>query len=294
VTGGTNSDGYQGQWTPTDDSSDFNVTNFLVRQIVGKNSTATLVKVTAVTNTGAVAAVGFVDVQPLVNMIDGAGNSTPHGVLHNVPYMRVQGGANAVILDPKVGDVGVAVFADRDVSSVKANKAQANPGSRRRFDMADGLYLGGMLNGVPDQYVRFTDDGIVIADKNSNKIEMASNLITITGNVKITGTLETDGATTLKDALDVQGAATLEQTIDVKGAATLETTLDVTGLTTAAAANFSGAVAASTMAATTTVTAGTNLLGADMLITGHLAYTAHEHPYFRSSPSSPDNTSPPT
>src|SRR6185312_7579436 len=66
----------------------------------------------------------------------------------------------AIILDPQVGDIGIAIFADHDISSVAANKAQANPGSWRRFSMADALYVGGLLNGVPGQYVQFSSAGI--------------------------------------------------------------------------------------------------------------------------------------
>ena len=57
------------------------------------------------------------------------------------------------LIDPTQGDIGLAIFADRDISSVRANRAQANPGSYRRFDMADGVYIGGILNGMPTQTV---------------------------------------------------------------------------------------------------------------------------------------------
>jgi len=52
------------------------------------------------------------------------------------------------------------VFASRDISAVKSSKGQANPGSWRSHDMADGLYVGGLLNGTPVQYVQFTAGGI--------------------------------------------------------------------------------------------------------------------------------------
>lgn len=153
-------DGYQGAQDAGDGAGEFGAQSFLVRQILSRVNTATLVKIVAVTNAGGLSPVGFVDVQPLVNQVDGAGNAVPHGVLHHLAYFRLQGGTNAVILDPQVGDIGIAVFADHDISSVVANKAQANPGSWRRFNMADGLYLGGVLNGTPTQYVQFTAAGI--------------------------------------------------------------------------------------------------------------------------------------
>ncbi len=156
------SDGYQGAQQPESDASEFNAMLFMVRQVLNRANTATLVQIKAVTNNGGLSPVGFVDVVPLVAQVDGAGNATPHGIVYNLPYHRLQGGANAIILDPQIGDIGIAVFADHDISSVKTKKAAATPGSMRRFDMADGMYLGGFLNGVPNQYVQFTGNAINI------------------------------------------------------------------------------------------------------------------------------------
>lgn len=152
--------GYAGLAQAGQGDSEFGALQFLISQALNRVSTATLVKVVSVTNAGGLSPVGFVDVQPLVNQLDGAGNAVPHGVLHRLPYFRLQGGADAVILDPKVGDIGMAAFANRDISLVKTSKAQNNPGSWRSHDMADGLYFGGLLNGTPVQYVQFTAGGI--------------------------------------------------------------------------------------------------------------------------------------
>ncbi|CUJ00207.1 Mu-like prophage protein gp45 [Achromobacter aegrifaciens] len=152
--------GYTGQARPAEGGDEYGAMMFVIGQALARLSTSTVVRVVAVTNAGGLAPVGFVDVQPLVNQLDGAGNAVPHGVLHHLPYFRLQGGTDAVILDPKVGDLGIAVFASRDISAVKASKAQANPGSWRSYDMADGLYVGGLLNGTPVQYVQFTAGGI--------------------------------------------------------------------------------------------------------------------------------------
>lgn len=131
-------------------------------QLSAKINTMTVVKVQAVTNSGGVSAVGFVDVLPLVNQLDGKGKAVPHKTVYHLPYFRLQGGADAIILDPKVGDIGMAGFCNRDISSVKSAKKQSNPGSYRRFDMSDGLYFGGFLNGTPEQYIAFTEDGIKV------------------------------------------------------------------------------------------------------------------------------------
>lgn len=182
-------DGYSGQQGLADASDEFNVWTFVIEQMLGLVRTATLVQVKAVTNDGDLSPVGFIDAQPLVKQIDGIGIATPHGTIFNLPYFRLQGGTNAIILDPKVGDIGIAIIADRDISAVKTTKAEANPGSFRRFDLADGIYLGGVLNGTPEQYIGFTDDGIKLADKNGNVIQMKPGSIAIKGNVTVTGSV---------------------------------------------------------------------------------------------------------
>jgi Phage protein Gp138 N-terminal domain/GpV Apex motif len=176
------SETYNGHEKFTSGSSEYNRLRFVFQQLMARAATATLVMVKAVHNAGELAPVGLIDVQPMVAQIDGAGKTTPHGIIHNIPYMRVQGGANAVIIDPVVGDIGLAVFASRDISSVKATKQPSGPGSRRRHSMADGLYIGGFLNAVPTQFIRFSGDGV----------EIKSTTVTITGDVHITGDVQVD------------------------------------------------------------------------------------------------------
>lgn len=155
-----------GALKPSSTWGDYNNIIFVIRQAMVKLQTATLVRVESCTNNGGVSPVGYVDVTPLVNQVDGAGNPTPHATIFGLPYLRIQGGANAIIIDPKPGDIGMAAFASRDISKVKATKQQANPGSLRTYDYADGMYLGGMLNGTPTQYIRFTDTGIELVAAN--------------------------------------------------------------------------------------------------------------------------------
>ena len=145
----------------------YNQLLFVVRQQIAKMQTATIVKVIACSNDGGVSPVGTVDVQILVNQINGQGVPTPHVTMYGLPYLRVQGGANAVILDPEPGDIGIAVFASRDISTVVSTKAQANPGSYRQYDFSDGMYLGGLLNGSPTQYVQFSSTGINVVSPNA-------------------------------------------------------------------------------------------------------------------------------
>jgi hypothetical protein len=149
---------------------------FIIQQALSKVQTATVVKVIACSNDGGVSPVGTVDVQILVNQISGQKVATPHVTMYGLPYLRIQGGVNAVIIDPQPGDIGIAVFASRDLTNVKSTKAQANPGSFRMHDFADGMYLGGLLNGVPTQYVQFGSGGVTIVSPDTITLQ-APNIV---------------------------------------------------------------------------------------------------------------------
>ncbi len=170
---------------------EFNKINFAIAQAVAKLKTLTLVKVVSCTNSGGLSAVGYVDVLPLVNQVDADGKGTPHVTLFGIPYSRIQGGSNAVIIDPKAGDIGVCGFASRDISKVKSTKAAANPGSQRQYSFSDGMYLFGMLNGLPVQYLQFNDDGIKIFSPNIVKIEGDNVQVVAHGPCSITSEADT-------------------------------------------------------------------------------------------------------
>jgi len=193
-----------GQQNPGTLGSEYNVMVFVIAQLLAKMQTCTLVKVISCTNDGGLAPVGRVSVQPLVFQVSSL-QIVPHGEISDVPYQRLQGGTNAVILDPEPGDIGIAVFASRDIANVKADpqaavaNGGATPGSAAQFDWADGLYLGGVLNGVPAQYVRFAAGLVEIVSP--TKIRLAAP------------TVEIDAATLFKVAA---GAIDAEATGDAK------------------------------------------------------------------------------
>lgn len=183
-------DNAYGQQRPNDVNDETSVVLFMCRQMIAELNTMKLVKVTKVTGGGEGEAAGTVEVQPLVSQIDGNGYGTDHGVVPDIPWSRVQGGANAIICDPQVDDIGYVVVSDRDISKVKSTRAAALPGSRRQYSLADGIYIGGCLNVAPDQYVVFTANGIRIVDKNGTSLKLESggfNLTDSHGNVISTG-----------------------------------------------------------------------------------------------------------
>jgi len=204
---------------------------FMVQQALAKMQTATLVRIESCTNSGGLSPVGFVDVTPLVNQLDGQGNPTPHVTIYNLPYFRLQGGANGVIIDPQKGDIGVAVFASRDISQVKATRKQGNPGSHRQYSFADGMYLGGMLNGTPTQYIQFSAAGIKIHSPTAVVLE-APDVQILAQTVEINASAS---ATVTTPTFTVNGATVLNGTVSQAGggAATFSGSMTVDGDVTA-------------------------------------------------------------
>jgi hypothetical protein len=189
-----------------DVSSDVSRLKYLIRSALAGVRTSIPVEVMAVTNNGGVSPIGTVTVRPLVNATDGAAVAWPHAGIANVPYMRIQGGTNAVIIDPQVGDIGVAVVCDRDISGVKNVGAAANPGSTRKHDMSDMVYLMTIIGAAPTQYVQFNSSGINIVSPTAVNIQAPTASVTTTGNVSVTA----GGLATVQAASAVIKAASIK------------------------------------------------------------------------------------
>ena len=164
------------------DSSDLNRLEFLIKVLQRDMSTAIPVIITAV-QAGDTNAAGYVDARPLVAQIDAWGNSLPMAAIHHLPYFRLQSGRAAVVLDPAVGDIGLAVFAQSDCSNVKQGANQTvQPGSWRKFDQADGFYVGGFLNKSVDTFVRLAQDGSITIKAPGN-VTIDAPTVTYTGDI---------------------------------------------------------------------------------------------------------------
>ena len=81
-----------------------------------------------------------------------------------LPFGKCQGGENAVDIIPEVGDIGICVYCQRDISGVVNTGKQANPQSNRMFDCSDGVYvcsLSGYKN--PTRFIKINAEGITIS-----------------------------------------------------------------------------------------------------------------------------------
>lgn len=209
-----------GQQDPTDTAGDHNERMFVIAQALAKVSTMKVVLVKAIDTDAKT-----VDVQPMVNQVDGENNATPHGTILGIPYVVWQYGKSAVLADPAVDDIGLMICADRDISSVKATKAVAPPGSFRQLEASDGVYLGGILNGAPEQWVKFTDTGMEWHDVNANNILSGPTGISINGVLfnrtgQVAGDLPVTGALKLAGSIEALSGSTYAGDIHTTGTIT--------------------------------------------------------------------------
>lgn len=194
--------GYQNPYTL---GAEFNAQYSIIKAILSRVHTSIPCRVLNVTNDGGVAPVGFVDIYPLVNQLTGDGTPFDAGIIHNVPYFRLQGGSRAIIIDPVEGDIGDALFAERDISNVIINKGVSNPGSARQYDISDAIFIGGTLNAAPTDYVRFYSDGIDVKSTGKITATDGSGSVIVMNNDH-TGTMTFSAGLTINANIQVNGA----------------------------------------------------------------------------------------
>ncbi len=175
----------QGKKNIYDSNSEYNALDFFVKMKQAKISTAIPVKVVAV-YAGGIGTTGYVDVLPLVTYVDGQGHAVQPVTLYHLPYFRLQGGNVAVITDPIVGDIGVAIFMHYDSSNVVVGTTEPQPpASFRQHSLSDGYYIGGFLNKVPTCYLELT--------QNQTAKVYAPNGVSIVGDVTVEGKITASG-----------------------------------------------------------------------------------------------------
>ena len=199
----TTNNGIQSNLVSPDLASEQGKLYYIIRSSLSGLRTSMPVLVKAVSNNGGLSPIGTVDVQPMVSMLDGSGNAWPHGIIYNVPYMRIQGGSNGIILDPAVGDIGIATVCDRDISTVQNTGKVSAPGSLRKNDMSDMVYLMTIIGAAPTQYIQFNSAGITITSPTA---------VTINANITVNGTITATG--------DIIGQGTSLHTHTHKGVTT--------------------------------------------------------------------------
>ncbi|MEE8658285.1 hypothetical protein CGLAMM_10780 [Acetobacteraceae bacterium EV16G] len=197
---------YHGSMRPFDSAQSFNAINSLIRRMLMMMGADTLVKVVAV-NAEGTDVLGSVDVLPLVMQQTGDGHAVPHDVIYNVPYIRVQGGKTAIILDPQVGDIGAIMICGRDISGVKETRAASHPRTFRMHDASDAIYIGGLLNTRPETYIKLENDEITILAEDT----------TLRSRLDVTEAMTVRKSARFDDGVQVQGLTSLKGDAEVGG-----------------------------------------------------------------------------
>nr|DAH90059.1 MAG TPA: central spike protein [Caudoviricetes sp.] len=171
---------------------------------------------------------GFVKVLPLVMPRDSQNNSIQPASIPRIPFFRLYAGTCEIVCDPVPGDIGLAVFAKQDVSRVKSGTTSPQPaGSFRTFDMSDGFYIGGFLNGGGNTKIVFDQNGSIsiIAPESVNvqcktAVVKADESVSLqTPQTNMSGNLTVDGLITGKGGMTISGGngATVQGDIAVTG-----------------------------------------------------------------------------
>lgn len=167
---------------PTASTGDAELAHFTFEKLLSSKFFIELVKVTAVSGT---APNLVVTVLPLVARRNPAGEIIQNSEVYNCPVFRLQRGTSAIIMNPVVGDIGIAAVSDNDITLARTNRAESLPGSMRRNSMADAFYLGGVLNDAPSQYVEFADSAINIVSPNQVNVTAPVAVVTSTTSVTV-------------------------------------------------------------------------------------------------------------
>lgn len=164
-------------YRPQNVNCEANISEFIFNTLMARNSFIQLVMVSKVKEGP------LLDVIPLVSGFSADGSRIDNTPVFNVPVWRLQRGASAVIMDPVEGDIGLMLCCDRDITKVRKEKKESLPASMRVHSKSDGIYLGGVLNSAPTQYVKFSDDGIDIVSPLA--VQVNGNTVVVNADEKI-------------------------------------------------------------------------------------------------------------
>lgn len=128
----------------------------------------------------------LVDIQPLSSHSYKDGQEIPQVPVYGISYFRLQAGKNAIIIDPKVGDIGVYACADRDISRIVATKKASIPATNRKDSPSDAIYFGSVLGDKPEQFIEIKDDGIYITTPNDIFASCKNLFVKSSGNIQAT------------------------------------------------------------------------------------------------------------
>jgi hypothetical protein len=140
-----------------------------------------------------------VDIEPLVTQLSTDSKPIPHDIIYNVVCKDFSAGDVAIIIKPKLDDVGIALICHDDISGVKRGLGSKSPPiSLRHNSHSDSVYLGAVMKKEPKTYIIIEDDKVTVRSKS---VLFESESVKITGNLLVMGDIESKG--TVKAAVDM-------------------------------------------------------------------------------------------
>lgn len=235
--------------------SEMNSLDFFIRALIKTMvSTSIPVRVDAVERGGEGGAALYVDVTPMVTQTDAEGNSIPPVTIPHLPYFRYQHGTAAIICDPKVGDLGLAVFAQQDCSRLTGDTTPQAPGTFRCFDMSDGFYVGGFWGQVPKTFIHIEDEGTihvvapksyhlespkVIVDCDTAQVNAKTSVTVVTQTAKVNAS---SSLTVDSPQSTFTGNVSIKKNLTVTGHISGSSGMSISGGTGGATATFQGSI----------------------------------------------------
>lgn len=219
-------------------SSEYNVLDFVIRSIVcGLVNTAIPVRVDKVERPAEGGGAGYLSATPLIKMRSAKGDALDVVSIPKLRWFRLQHGTAAIIVDPKPGDIGLAVFAQQDVSALSGGSEPIQPGSFRCYSISDGFYFGGFWGQKPTTFIRIEDNGqVTVTAPQSVVVNSIDVTVNASGSTKIDSPSVTiTGDTTIEKTLTVRGliSGTGGMTVSGGSGASVTGNLSTTGDVTA-------------------------------------------------------------
>ncbi len=122
----------------------------------------------------------FVNVLPLIQQFDTNGNLiqiTGADTIYNIPIMHPFGTNGEISFNPAVGDKGLLIAGNFDVSNYKKTQDTSPIGSSRSFNWADGFFLPISFRDMPEGlFFRNKESSVKILPELISIIAQAINL----------------------------------------------------------------------------------------------------------------------
>ena len=195
--------------TAYSDTGAYNALDFAMEQKLRNGLTTSFVgRVDACSGKGSDDGSGSVSATQLTAQADASGKSLPMPSMSKLPYVRVQGGIAALIIDPVPGDVALFSSCKQDISGIKQGTSEPVPaGSYRQFSQSDSVMVGAIHTKKPEVWIEIKQDKTVIihapkgvkietdetVEVTAKKVDITAPEVSITGDVTVNGSIKSTG-----------------------------------------------------------------------------------------------------